>query len=175
MHSLTNARCRVSATLGAQNKQVQAVSDARHAVQGFVKKFNAETMQAVPNMLELVPHGVNKGSGMRKLLANLELPVEVCSWHLSDLTWRHLNLCTVMHCAYAVHGCLDNMKCRKHQSGVVQLICKRTSNAASTRQRAPMLAVPHSCVLAASFLKGHAWLGTLEFTLNNCTLRCCCQ
>ncbi len=34
-------------------------------------------MQAVPNMLELVPHGVNKGSGMRKLLANLELPVEV--------------------------------------------------------------------------------------------------
>ena len=46
-------------------------------MQGFVKKFNAETMQAVPNMLELVPHGVNKGSGMRKLLANLELPVEV--------------------------------------------------------------------------------------------------
>lgn len=38
---------------------------------------NAETMQAVPNMLELVPDGVNKGSGMRKLLANLELPVEV--------------------------------------------------------------------------------------------------
>ena len=37
-------------------------------------------MQAVPNMLELVPKGVNKGSGMRKLLANLELPVEVlCS------------------------------------------------------------------------------------------------
>ena len=34
-------------------------------------------MQAVPTMLELVPHGVNKGSGMRKLLANLELPVEV--------------------------------------------------------------------------------------------------
>lgn len=38
---------------------------------------NAETMQAVPNMLELVPHGVNKGSGMRKLLADLDLPVEV--------------------------------------------------------------------------------------------------
>ena len=34
-------------------------------------------MQAVPNMLELVPHGVNKGSGMRKLLADLELPAEV--------------------------------------------------------------------------------------------------
>ncbi len=34
-------------------------------------------MQAVPNMLELVPHGVNKGSGMRKLLADLDLPVEV--------------------------------------------------------------------------------------------------
>lgn len=30
-------------------------------------------------MLELVPKGVNKGSGMRKLLANLELPVEVRS------------------------------------------------------------------------------------------------
>ena len=42
-----------------------------------MEKFNSETMQAVPNMLELVPHGVIKGSGMRKLLANLELPVEV--------------------------------------------------------------------------------------------------
>lgn len=48
-------------------------------LQGYVKHFNAETMQAVPNMLELVPHGVNKGSGMRKLLANLELPAEVSS------------------------------------------------------------------------------------------------
>lgn len=47
-------------------------------VQRFVLEHNAETMQAVPNMLELVPKGVNKGSGMRKLLANLELPVEVC-------------------------------------------------------------------------------------------------
>ncbi|KAL0018066.1 hypothetical protein WJX77_011460 [Trebouxia sp. C0004] len=44
--------------------------------QRFVVDHNAETMQAVPNMLELVPYGVNKGSGMRKLLANLELPVE---------------------------------------------------------------------------------------------------
>ena len=42
-------------------------------------------MQAVPNMLELVPKGVNKGSGMRKLLANLELPVEVCH-HLALLS-----------------------------------------------------------------------------------------
>lgn len=47
-------------------------------VQRFVLEHSAETMQAVPNMLELVPKGVNKGSGMRKLLANLELPVEVC-------------------------------------------------------------------------------------------------
>ena len=46
-------------------------------VQRFVQDHNAETMQAVPTMLELVPHGVNKGSGMRKLLANLELPSEV--------------------------------------------------------------------------------------------------
>ena len=46
-------------------------------MQGFVLEHRAETMQAVPNMLELVPKGVNKGSGMRKLLANLELPVEV--------------------------------------------------------------------------------------------------
>ncbi|KAL3144565.1 hypothetical protein ABBQ32_004294 [Trebouxia sp. C0010 RCD-2024] len=44
--------------------------------QRFVREYSAETMQAVPNMLELVPKGVNKGSGMRKLLANLELPVE---------------------------------------------------------------------------------------------------
>ncbi len=46
-------------------------------MQRFVVDHNAETMQAVPNMLELVPHGVNKGSGMRKLLADLQLPVEV--------------------------------------------------------------------------------------------------
>lgn len=46
-------------------------------------EHSAETMQAVPNMLELVPKGVNKGSGMRKLLANLEIPVEVfCSLFL---------------------------------------------------------------------------------------------
>lgn len=48
-------------------------------VQRFVLEHSAETMQAVPNMLELVPKGVNKGSGMRKLLANLELPVDVCN------------------------------------------------------------------------------------------------
>ena len=46
-------------------------------MQRFVVDHNAETMQAVPNMLELVPQGVNKGSGMRKLLTDLELPVEV--------------------------------------------------------------------------------------------------
>lgn len=46
-------------------------------MQKYVVGQNAETMQAVPNMLELVPKGVNKGSGMRKLLANLDLPVEV--------------------------------------------------------------------------------------------------
>ena len=50
-----------------------------------MKKYNAETMQAVPNMLELVPHGVNKGSGMRKLLATLELPVEVNHTHANTL------------------------------------------------------------------------------------------
>ena len=48
-------------------------------MQRFVLGQNAETMQAVPNMLELVPKGVNKGSGMRKLLSDLELPVEVCN------------------------------------------------------------------------------------------------
>ena len=46
-------------------------------LQRFVLEHSAETMQAVPTMLELVPRGVNKGSGMRKLLADLELPAEV--------------------------------------------------------------------------------------------------
>ena len=54
-------------------------------VQRFVLEHSAETMQAVPNMLELVPKGVNKGSGMRKLLANLELPFEVCLMPRSKL------------------------------------------------------------------------------------------
>lgn len=63
-------------------------------VQRFVLEHSAETMQAVPNMLELVPKGVNKGSGMRKLLANLELPVEVfCP--LLDCT-HHYQSCVLM-------------------------------------------------------------------------------
>ena len=49
------------------------------AVQEYATQHEAETMQAVSNMLELVPTGVNKGSGMRKLLANLKLPTEVWS------------------------------------------------------------------------------------------------
>jgi len=56
---------------------------------------SAETMQAVPNMLELVPHGVNKGSGMRKLLANLELPVEVPAPSLNMLSDDHCFLQSV--------------------------------------------------------------------------------
>ena len=54
-------------------------AQTRHSglLQRFVVDHNAETMQAVPNMLELVPRGGNKGSGMRKLLADLQLPVEV--------------------------------------------------------------------------------------------------
>ncbi len=54
-----------------------ASTQARAVLQRFVVDHKAETMQAVPTMLELVPLGVNKGSGMRKLLANLELPVQV--------------------------------------------------------------------------------------------------
>lgn len=51
-------------------------------------------MQAVPTMLELVPKGVNKGSGMRKLLANLELPVEVCFLFIS---LRNLTIIAALH------------------------------------------------------------------------------
>lgn len=46
-------------------------------MQEYAVQHEAETMQAVSNMLELVPTGVNKGSGMRKLLADMNLPVEV--------------------------------------------------------------------------------------------------
>ncbi|KAK9806969.1 hypothetical protein WJX72_008996 [[Myrmecia] bisecta] len=41
-----------------------------------VKGQQAETMQAVETMLELVPEGVNKWSGMQRLMSELSLPVE---------------------------------------------------------------------------------------------------
>ena len=55
-------------------------------MQEYAVQHEAETMQAVSNMLELVPTGVNKGSGMRKLLADMKLPVEVHAslCHLED-------------------------------------------------------------------------------------------
>ncbi len=52
-------------------------------------------MQAVPNMLELVPHGVNKGSGMRKLLADLDLPAEVPAPSQNMLSGDHCLLQSV--------------------------------------------------------------------------------
>lgn len=63
-------------------------------------EHSAETTQAVPNMLELVPKGVNKGSGMRKLLANLELPVEVC--------------CCLLCVSYRFQACIHKTNRRKY-------------------------------------------------------------
>ena len=39
----------------------------------------AEAMQAVDTMLELVPKGVNKWIGIQALLRSLQIPVEVSS------------------------------------------------------------------------------------------------
>jgi hydroxymethylpyrimidine pyrophosphatase-like HAD family hydrolase len=45
--------------------------------QAALEGRGAEVMQAVPNMLELVPRGVNKWVGLSALLADLSLPAEV--------------------------------------------------------------------------------------------------
>lgn len=78
---LTHGACTVQTQYGASQayKRLCCIVLSRHLdlLQKFVLDHSAETMQAVPTMLELVPRGVNKGSGMRKLLADLELPAEV--------------------------------------------------------------------------------------------------
>ena len=60
-------------------------------------------MQAVSNMLELVPTGVNKGSGMRKLLASLKLPTEVHSPGVQKLPMRKIYI--LVHAVLALATC----------------------------------------------------------------------
>ena len=47
-----------------------------HTVQDMLDGQGAERMQAVPNMLEVVPSGVNKQVGLDLLLEDLQLPRE---------------------------------------------------------------------------------------------------
>lgn len=46
-------------------------------LQAALQDQEAEAMQAVDTMLELVPKGVNKWIGIQALLRSLQIPVEV--------------------------------------------------------------------------------------------------
>ncbi len=46
-------------------------------LQAALQDQEAEAMQAVDTMLELVPKGVNKWIGIQALLQSLQIPVEV--------------------------------------------------------------------------------------------------